>query len=110
MRPASSRTGSEPVRIHDTMTMIAGVGLIFFAGTFSAPAQAAAQRDAKVYRAVEASRPSVIALLKSIVDVDSGSGDIAGGKRVESILSVPLRAAGAQIRTVPAEVSGVAPN
>ena len=98
------------MRIHDTITIAAGMALIFFAGTFPGAAQAAAQRDAAVYRAVEASRPSVIALLKSIVNVDSGSGDIAGGKRVESILSVPLRAAGAQIRTVPAEVSGVAPN
>ena len=94
------------MRIHDTLTMAAGVALILFAGA----AHAAARRDAAVYRAVEASRPGVLALLKSIVDVDSGSGDIAGGQRVESILSAPLRAAGAQIHSAPAEVSGVAPN
>jgi glutamate carboxypeptidase len=86
--------------------MAAGAALIFFASAV----QAAPHRDAAVYRAVEASRPGAIALLKSIVDVDSGSGDIAGGKRVEAILSEPLRVAGAEIRTVPAEVSGVAPN
>ena len=94
------------MRIHDTVTIAAGVAVIFFAGA----AQAAAQRDQAVYRAVEASRPGAIELLKSIVDVDSGSGDVAGGERVETILSAPLRAAGATVHTVPAEVSGVAPN
>jgi glutamate carboxypeptidase len=86
--------------------MAAGVALFCFAGA----SQAAAQRDKAVYRAVEASRPGAIELLKEIVDVDSGSGDIAGGKHVEAILSAPLQAAGATLRTVPAEVSGVAPN
>ena len=94
------------MRIHDTIAMAAGAALILFAGA----SQAAAPRDAAVYRAVEASRPAAIELLKSIVDVDSGSGDIAGGQRVEAILSGPLRAAGAELRTAPAEVGGVAPN
>ena len=80
--------------------------LIFFVGA----AQAAARRDQAVYGAVEASRPGAIELLKRIVDIDSGTGDIAGGERVEAILAAPLRAAGATVRTVPAEVSGVAPN
>src|SRR6185437_3198551 len=44
-----------PVRIHDRLTMVAAAAaLIFFAGG----AQAAAQRDQAVYRAVEASRPA----------------------------------------------------
>ena len=94
------------MRIHETIAAAAGAALILFAGA----SQAAGRRDAAVYRAVEASRPGAIELLKSIVDVDSGSGDIAGGERVETILSGPLRAAGAEIRTAPAEVSGVAPN
>ena len=94
------------MRIHDTITMAAGAALIFFAGA----AQATGQRDSAVYRAVEASRPGALELLKRIVDVDSGTGDIAGGERVEAILSAPLRAAGATVRTAPAEVSGVAPN
>ena len=94
------------MRIHDTSAIAAGVALFFLAGA----AQAAAQRDEAVYRAAEASRPGAIELLKRVVDVDSGSGDIAGGERVEAILSAPLRAAGAVVRTAPAEVSGVAPN
>jgi glutamate carboxypeptidase len=94
------------VKLHDTVTIAAGVALLSLAGA----APAAAQRDKAVYRAVEASRPAAIELLKRIVDIDSGSGDIAGGERVEAILSAPLQAAGAVVRTVPAEVSGVAPN
>ncbi|MFI4884920.1 MAG: glutamate carboxypeptidase [Steroidobacterales bacterium] len=94
------------MRIHDGLTMTAGAALLFLAGA----AQAAPPRDTAVYRAVEASRPGAIALLQRIVDVDSGTGDVAGGERVESILSAPLEAAGAKVRTVPAEVSGVAPN
>jgi glutamate carboxypeptidase len=94
------------VRTHDTMTMAAIAALTLLASA----AQAAAPRDKAVYQAVEASRSGAIELLKRIVDVDSGSGDIAGGKRVEAILAAPLRAAGATVRTAPAEVSGVAPN
>jgi glutamate carboxypeptidase len=94
------------VRISYAVAIAAGMALSFFAGA----APAAAQRDQAVYRAVEASRPGAIELLERIVDVDSGSGDIAGGEHVEAILSGPLRAAGAVVRTVPAEVSGVAPN
>lgn len=94
------------MRIHDRVKMAAAVALVFFAGG----AQAAAQRDGTVYRAVEASRPGAIALLERIVDIDSGSGDIAGGEHVEAVLATPLRAAGATVRTAPAEVSGVAPN
>lgn len=91
--------------MRDSVATAAGAALILIAG-----AAQAAQRDQAVYRAVEASRPGAIALLQRIVDVDSGTGDVAGGERVESILSGPLEAAGAKVRTVPAEVSGVAPN
>lgn len=95
------------MRIHDRVMMAAAAAaLILFVGA----AQAAAQRDQAVYRAVEASRPGEIELLQRIVDIDSGTGDIAGSERVEAILSAALQAAGASVRTVPAEVSGVAPN
>jgi len=73
-------------------------------------ADAAAQRDERVYQAVQAARPGELALLKSIVDIDSGSGDIAGGERIESSLGQRLRSVGAEVRSSPAEVAGVAPN
>lgn len=70
----------------------------------------AAQRDEAVYRAAEAHRAAALDLLKTIVDIDSGSGDIAGGQRIEQILSERLQAAGAEVATQPAEVNTVAPN
>ncbi|HTX23818.1 MAG TPA: glutamate carboxypeptidase [Steroidobacteraceae bacterium] len=73
-------------------------------------AHAAARPDQAVYRAVEMSRAGELELLKSIVDIDSGSGDIPGGERVESILAERLKSAGAEVRSIPAEVAGVAPN
>jgi glutamate carboxypeptidase len=76
----------------------------------SAGASGAAARDIAVYRAVEAARPGALELLKTIVDIDSGSGDIAGGRRIEAILAEHLRAAGADVRESPAEVATVAPN
>jgi glutamate carboxypeptidase len=88
-------------------TMLASTSL---AVSLAGAAQAAARPDQPVYRAAEASRAGELELLKSIVDIDSGSGDIPGGERVESILVERLRAAGADVRSVPAEVAGVAPN
>ncbi len=73
-------------------------------------AGAAARPDPSVLKAVEAHRAAALGLLKSIVDVDSGSGDISGGERVEAIVAARLKQAGAEVRTVPAEIAGVAPN
>jgi len=87
-------------------TIVATASLALLAGT----AGTAAQRDEKVYQAVETDRASALDLLKSIVNIDSGSGDIKGGERIEALLAERLNAAGAEVRTVPAEVSTVAPN
>jgi glutamate carboxypeptidase len=89
-----------------TTTVLAATGLAFLMGS----ADAANKRDEKVYRAVEAQRDGALDLLKSIVNIDSGSGDIGGGEKVESILTQRLQAAGAEVRTEPAEVPTVAPN
>ena len=84
----------------------AAVSLAVLAGV----ANGAGKRDESVYRAVEASRAGALELLKTIVAVDSGSGDIPGGERVESILAERLKAIGAEVRSAPAEVAGVASN
>lgn len=68
------------------------------------------KKDEGLYRAVEAGRAGALELLRTIVDIDSGSGDIKGGERVESVLTERLKAAGAEVRTAPAETAGVAPN
>jgi glutamate carboxypeptidase len=67
------------------------------------PVHAAAHRDDAVYRAVEANRPGALDLLKAIVNIDSGSGDIKGGERVESILAAHLKSSGAEFHYEPAE-------
>ena len=89
-----------------TTTVLAATGLAFLMG----PVGAATKRDEKVYGAVAAHRDGALDLLKSIVNIDSGSGDIGGGEQVESILTPRLQAAGAEVRTEPAEVPTVAPN
>ncbi|MGA2398100.1 MAG: glutamate carboxypeptidase [Steroidobacteraceae bacterium] len=82
----------------------AGVGLALGGAAVAAP------RDEALYRAVEANRAGALELLKSIVDVDSGSGDVAGGKRVQEILAARLKASGALVRDEPAEAANLPPN
>ena len=91
----------------NSMTGMVSAGLALLLG---GAANAATHRDETVYRAVEANRDDGIELLKSIVNIDSGSGDIAGGERVESILAPRLKASGAEVRYEPAEASGLPAN
>lgn len=71
------------------------------------PAAAAPKRDDKIYAAVEAGRPGFLDLLGRIVNIDSGTGDVAGGDRVLALLTPPLAALGAEIRKEPAELPGL---
>lgn len=71
---------------------------------------AASHRDDRVYRAAEASRAEVLELLKTLVNIDSGSGDIAGGQRVESVVAASLKSSGGEIRYEPAEAPGLPAN
>jgi glutamate carboxypeptidase len=87
-------------------------GMVYAAITLAlgGTALAAPHRDEAVYRAVEADRAGALELLKSIVNVDSGSGDVAGGRRVEEILEAQLKASGAAVRYEPAEAENFPPN
>src|ERR1700728_461799 len=78
--------------------------------TLGGAALAEPHRDEAVYRAVEANRASALELLKSIVNIDSGSGDVAGGKRVEEILAAQLKSSGADIRYEQAEAPNLPTN
>jgi len=68
---------------------------------------AAQHRDERIYRAVESDRAGALALLKEIVDIDSGTGDVEGGLRVESVLTPRLEALGARVDHVAPEVPGL---
>ncbi len=73
-------------------------------------AQAAPHRNDKVYQAVLANRAGVVDLLQKIVDVDSGTGDVAGGTKIDEVLAERLRALGAEVRNEPAEAAGLPDN
>jgi glutamate carboxypeptidase len=75
-----------------------------------AVAHATARRNDQVYRAAIANRDGALELLKEIVNVDSGTGDIPGGTRVEAILAERLKAIGGEVRSEPAESPGLPAN
>jgi glutamate carboxypeptidase len=64
---------------------------------------AASARNEKVYQAAEANRAGALELLKEIVNIDSGTGDVQGGMKVEAVLQARLVQLGAEVRTEPAE-------
>ena len=67
----------------------------------------AAPRNEKVYAAVEANRAGALDLLREIVNIDSGTGDIEGGNKVAAILAARLTAIGADVRREPTEAPGL---
>ena len=70
----------------------------------------AAGKDAKVWAAAEKAREGQLDLLKQVVNIDSGTGDIEGGRKVTALLVPRLKALGMTIETVPAEVPGLPEN
>jgi glutamate carboxypeptidase len=72
--------------------------------------EASPHRNDRVYEAAVANRSGALALLQQIVDVDSGTGDVAGGAKVEAVLADRLKALGAEVRTEPAEAPGLPDN
>jgi glutamate carboxypeptidase len=73
-------------------------------------AYAASPRNEKVYQAAEANRAGALELLKEIVNIDSGTGDVEGGAKVEAVLRARLIQLGAEVRTEPAEAPGLPDN
>jgi hypothetical protein len=60
----------------------------------------AAPRNEKIHAAVDANRAGALDLLREIVNIDSGTGDIEGGNKVAAILAARLaRAAFSSSRT-----------
>lgn len=79
----------------------------------AAPAMAAPKPvkvDDRVWAAAEASRGSQLKLLESVVNIDSGTGDVEGGRQVAAILAARLKAMGAALEMVPAEMPGLPDN
>ena len=75
-----------------------------------APAPRAPARDAKVWAAAEAAKADELKLLEQVVNIDSGTGDVDGGRKIAGILSARLKAMGFAIESVKAEADGLPEN
>jgi len=67
----------------------------------------AAARNDKVYQAVETHRQFALICSNKIVNIDSGTGDVEGGRKVEAVLRTQLVQLGAEVRSEPAEAAGL---
>jgi glutamate carboxypeptidase len=70
----------------------------------------ATPKDARVWSAAEKARPDQLKLLEEVVNIDSGTGDVDGGRKVAAVLIPRLKALGMTVETVPAESPGLAEN
>ena len=91
--------------MHKTLLM-AGAALLALSVTVAA----APRRNDAVYRAAEAARPATLDLLKEMVNIDSGTGDVAGGNKIAALLAARLTALGATVRREPAEAPNLPDN
>lgn len=70
----------------------------------------AAAKDAKLWAAAQAARDGQLKLLQQVVDIDSGTGDAEGGRKVAAVLIPRLKALGMTVESVPAEAEGLPDN
>jgi glutamate carboxypeptidase len=78
--------------------------------TCGAGAHASPHRNEGVYQAAAANRGAALDLLKEIVDIDSGTGDVVGGAKVEAVIGAALKELGAEVHSEPAESAGLPDN
>jgi glutamate carboxypeptidase len=83
---------------------------VLLAITFVHDVSRAAAPDSGVLSAAEAARSEQLRLLESLVNIDSGTGDVEGGRKVASVLIPRLKALGMTIESVPAEAPGLPEN
>jgi glutamate carboxypeptidase len=88
------------------------ISIIALAAALSAFAHLAdaAGNNAKVLAAAQAARSAQLQLLEQVVNVDSGTGDVEGGRKVAGMLIPHLKALGMTVESVPAEEGGLADN
>jgi len=90
------------------LTLMAAAGVLAAASAQAAPP--AVPKDAKVWAAAEAARPAQLKLLEQVVNIDSGTGDVEGGRRIAAILTERLKALGYTTESVKAEAEGLPDN
>ena len=90
--------------------MVRGASLFVVASAMGAAAvPAAAERD-RVWALANQHRAEQLKLLETVVNIDSGTGDVEGGTKVGEVLAHQLRDAGLEVAIMPAEAPGLAPN
>ena len=89
--------------------MVVAVAVLLAVGAMQ-DACGAATKDAKVLAAAHAARSAQLQLLEQVVNMDSGTGDVEGGRSVAGALIPRLKALGMTIESVPAEAPGLAEN
>jgi len=72
--------------------------------------QSYAREDARVLAAAKTCEPKARALLQQLVQIDSGTSDVAGVTAVGAILRIELESLGAKVESVPATAPGVGDN
>lgn len=87
-----------------------GIAALAAAAALAAGQARAAPRDEALWQAAEAVRAEQLALLQQLVDIDSGTGDADGGRKVAAALVPRLTALGMKVESVPAEAPGLPDN
>jgi glutamate carboxypeptidase len=76
----------------------------------AAATQAVATPDAPVWSAAQSAHDDQLKLLESLVNIDSGTGDVEGGRKVAAVLAPLLQQVGATVTAVPAEAPDLPEN
>jgi glutamate carboxypeptidase len=94
--------------------IVAGVAALVGGAALAAPAKRSpatnVARDDKVWAAALAARADQMKLWEQVVNIDSGTGDVEGGRKVAAIFRERLAALGGKVESVPAEAPGLPEN
>jgi len=101
------RRGHSPGRAAAMKAVAAASGILLLA---LAQGSHAADKNTRVLAAAQGARAAELQLLQEVVNIDSGTGDVDGGRKVAGTLIPRLKALGMTIESVPAEESGLAEN
>lgn len=87
-----------------------GIATASLALALVATSALAAPRDRQVWTAAEGYRAAQLGLLEKAVNIDSGTGDVEGGRAVAALLRPELEALGMTVRMEAAEEAGLPEN
>lgn len=89
---------------------ISAIAALALMGAVTAALAVQANSTDNVLQAAQAANQEQLDLLSTLVNIDSGTGDVDGGRKIAAIMIPKLKALGASIETVPAELPGLPEN